>query len=70
MGADGGDVSFHLVRNPELIDRLKAEITEAIPPNSGNITRKHIQKLSFLRCCINESKPHKDYNWFSLLQDL
>lgn len=57
--ADGGNPSFHLVRNPDLIDRLEAEIAEAIPPNGEHITRKHIQKLPFLRCCINESKPHQ-----------
>lgn len=59
VGADSRDASFHLVRNPELIDRLKSEIADAIPPSSEDITRKHIQKLPFLRCCINESKLHR-----------
>ncbi|KAK7952489.1 uncharacterized protein PG986_008217 [Apiospora aurea] len=49
------DDSFHLVRNPELIGRLKAEISEVVPQASEEITRKHIQQLPFLRCCLNET---------------
>ena len=47
--------SFHLVRNPELIERLKVEIAEVAPQATEEITRKHIQQLPFLRCCLNES---------------
>ncbi|KAI1376215.1 n-alkane-inducible cytochrome P450 [Hypoxylon crocopeplum] len=46
---------FHLVRNPHLLDRLKVEIAQVIPPDVSEITRQHIQQLSFLRCCINET---------------
>ncbi|SPO05308.1 related to cytochrome P450 alkane hydroxylase [Cephalotrichum gorgonifer] len=46
---------FHLIRNPELIDRLKAEIAEVVPTNGEHMTRKQIQNLPFLRCCINET---------------
>ncbi|KAH6643417.1 n-alkane-inducible cytochrome P450 [Truncatella angustata] len=46
---------FHLVRNPHLIERLKVEIFQNIPPDTSEITRHHIQQLSFLRCCFNES---------------
>ncbi|KAK8090116.1 cytochrome P450 [Apiospora hydei] len=49
------DDSFHLVRNPELIERLKADIAEVVPQASEEITRKHIQQLPFLRCCLNET---------------
>lgn len=47
--------SFHLVRNPELVERLKSEIAEVVPQANEEITRKHIQQLPFLRCCLNES---------------
>lgn len=47
--------SFHLVRNPQLIDRLKSEIAEAGLPKFSELTRKQIQQLPFLRCCLNES---------------
>ncbi|KAK8036066.1 hypothetical protein PG991_002139 [Apiospora marii] len=46
---------FHLVRNPELIGRLKSEIAEVVPQATEEITRKHIQQLPFLRCCLNET---------------
>ncbi|KAK1498277.1 cytochrome P450 [Colletotrichum tamarilloi] len=46
---------FHLIRNPELIDRLRSEMASAATPNSGILTRKHIQQLPFLRCCLNET---------------
>ncbi|KAJ9143080.1 cytochrome P450 [Pleurostoma richardsiae] len=46
---------FHLVRNPHLIDRLKAEIATVIPPGATELTRHDIQQLSFLRCCLNET---------------
>ncbi|KAI1100875.1 cytochrome P450 [Jackrogersella minutella] len=46
---------FHLVRNPHLLDRLKAEIAEIIPSDVTEVTRQQIQQLSFLRCCINET---------------
>lgn len=47
--------SFHLTRNPELIERLKCEMASAAIPKIGVLTRKHIQELPFLRCCLNES---------------
>ncbi|KAF4775158.1 cytochrome P450 CYP4/CYP19/CYP26 subfamilies [Colletotrichum scovillei] len=47
---------FHLVRNPELIRRLKSEMASAGIPGHGVLTRKQIQELPFLRCCMNESK--------------
>lgn len=46
--------SFHLVRNPDVMERLKTEISTV--PTHEPITRDQIQKLSFLRCCLNESK--------------
>jgi hypothetical protein len=50
--------SFHLVRNPHLIDRLKDNIATVIPPDDQDITRQQIQQLPFLRCFINESEPN------------
>ncbi|KAM0281820.1 hypothetical protein ACHAQH_003309 [Verticillium albo-atrum] len=46
---------FHLVRNPELIERLKTEISTVITSKDTEITRKEIQQLPFLRCCLNET---------------
>ncbi|KAI8961455.1 cytochrome P450 [Daldinia sp. FL1419] len=43
---------FHLVRNPESLDRLKQEVSSV--PQGSDITRDQIQKLPFLRCCLNE----------------
>jgi len=44
---------FHLVRNPDTLERLIQEVS--ILPSDGTITRGQIQKLPFLRCCINET---------------
>ncbi|KAH9905398.1 n-alkane-inducible cytochrome P450 [Xylariomycetidae sp. FL2044] len=44
---------FHLIRNPDILQRLREEIS-TVPPDQ-HITREQIQKLSFLRCCFNES---------------
>lgn len=48
--------SFHLVRNPHLITRVKEEITRIIPADGSDISRSHIQQLPFLRCVLNESQ--------------
>ncbi|KAK1673931.1 cytochrome P450 [Colletotrichum godetiae] len=37
-----------LVRNPELIERLKSEMASAAIPDNGVLTGKHIQELPFL----------------------
>ncbi|KAI2630920.1 cytochrome P450 [Hypoxylon sp. NC1633] len=44
---------FHLVRNPDILERLQKEVS-VVPPGT-HITREQIQKLPFLRCCLNES---------------
>ncbi|KAH7324595.1 cytochrome P450 [Stachybotrys elegans] len=44
---------FHLVRNPDSLKRLHDEV--ALLPKEGDITRDQIQKLPFLRCCLNET---------------
>ncbi|KAK0671022.1 putative n-alkane-inducible cytochrome p450 protein [Cercophora samala] len=44
---------FHLVRNRDIMERLKREITTV--PTEGDITRDHIRKLPYLRCCLNET---------------
>ncbi|KAI8954526.1 cytochrome P450 [Xylaria longipes] len=44
---------FHLVRNRDVLERLQTEISSI--PVDGAITREKIQKLSFLRCCLNET---------------
>ena len=44
---------FHLVRNRDVLEKLKQEVS--ILPADGDITREQIQKLPFLRCCLNET---------------
>ena len=44
---------FHLVRNRDVLEKLKQEVS--ILPTEGDITREQIQKLPFLRCCLNET---------------
>ncbi|KAK4447087.1 cytochrome P450 [Podospora aff. communis PSN243] len=44
---------FHLVRNPDILDKLRQEVCSV--PSDVDITRDQIQKLPFLRCCFNES---------------
>jgi cytochrome P450 len=46
-------IFFHLVQNPDILQRLQQEISTI--PNSADITRKQIQDLPFLRCCLNET---------------
>ncbi|KAI0122395.1 cytochrome P450 [Daldinia grandis] len=43
---------FHLVRNPDSLERLKQEVSAL--PQGSDITREHIKNLPFLRCCLNE----------------
>ncbi|KAK0724222.1 cytochrome P450 [Lasiosphaeris hirsuta] len=43
---------FHLVRNRDVLERLKEEIVSV--PTGGHINRDQIQRLPFLRCCLNE----------------
>lgn len=54
--ADRAGCSFHLVRNPETLQKLKREV--AAVPTGVDIGRDQIQKLPFLRCCLNESEYH------------
>ncbi|KAJ5678691.1 n-alkane-inducible cytochrome p450 protein [Penicillium macrosclerotiorum] len=44
---------FHLVRNPDVLERLRKEISSV--PTDSPLTRDQIQRLSFLRCCLNET---------------
>ncbi|KAI0156471.1 cytochrome P450 [Xylariaceae sp. FL1272] len=44
---------FHLVRNPDILERLQDEISHL--PVFGDISREEIQKLPFLRCCLSET---------------
>ncbi|KAI4100533.1 MAG: hypothetical protein L6R37_005400 [Teloschistes peruensis] len=45
---------FLLVRHPDVLNRLKAEINSTIPPNTST-TRSHIQKIPYLKNILNES---------------
>jgi len=47
-------VSFLLVRHPAALERLREEISSVIG-NDEETTRAHIQKLSYLKCVLNES---------------
>ncbi|KAK4184534.1 cytochrome P450 [Podospora australis] len=46
---------FHLVRNPDVLAKLQKEISSV--PTDAKITREEIKKLTYLRCCLNESNP-------------
>ncbi|XXH04758.1 hypothetical protein Hte_011180 [Hypoxylon texense] len=46
---------FHLVRNSDILERLKEEVSVVEP--DAPVTREQIQRLPFLRCCLNESTP-------------
>ena len=44
---------FHLVRQPQVLARLREEI-ETITGGSSNLTRVHINRMKYLRCVVNE----------------
>ncbi|KAI1768963.1 cytochrome P450 [Hypoxylon sp. FL1150] len=44
---------FHLVRNPDILQKLQEEIS--VVPSDTHVTREQIQRLPFLRCCLNET---------------
>ncbi|KAK0630687.1 cytochrome P450 [Bombardia bombarda] len=44
---------FHLLRNPDILSKLRQEV--AAVPTDTEVAREHIQKLPFLRCCLNET---------------
>jgi len=44
---------FHLVRSRDVLERLQEEVASV--PTDGHVTREQIQKLPFLRCCLNET---------------
>ncbi|KAI1378305.1 cytochrome P450 [Hypoxylon crocopeplum] len=44
---------FHLVRNPDILRKLQQEVS--VVPTDTHVTREQIQRLSFLRCCLNET---------------
>lgn len=48
-------VSFLLIRHPGALDRLKQEIKDILP-NGERLTRTKLQKMSYLRGVLNESK--------------
>ncbi|CAO1605215.1 hypothetical protein XANCAGTX0491_008738 [Xanthoria calcicola] len=45
---------FLLVRHPHVLGRLKEEIASVVD-SDVNITRTHIQKMSYLKCILNET---------------
>ncbi|KAF3767825.1 n-alkane-inducible cytochrome P450, partial [Cryphonectria parasitica EP155] len=44
---------FHLLRNPAILDKLRNEISHL--DKEEILSREQIQKLPFLRCCLNET---------------
>ena len=46
--------SFLLVRHPKVLNRLRWEIHSTMP-EEGGLNRTTIQKMSYLRCVLNES---------------
>jgi cytochrome P450 len=47
---------FLLVRHPEALTRLRAEI-QLVTGGSSGLTRAQINRMKYLRCVINECKP-------------
>lgn len=47
--------SFLLVRHPAVLDRLRNEIQSVVGDDS-EINRSHIQKMSYLKAVLDESK--------------
>lgn len=45
---------FLLVRHPAVLDRLRREIS-AVVPETEDLTRSHIAKISYLKCVLNET---------------
>ncbi|KAK0646880.1 n-alkane-inducible cytochrome P450 [Cercophora newfieldiana] len=45
---------FHLIRNPDVLARLRQEVLARVPDDI-DISRDQIQGLPFLRCCLNET---------------
>ena len=46
------DLNLPGIDGRDILERLKREVS-SVPP--GEVTREQIQKLPFLRCCLNES---------------
>ncbi|KAF2799624.1 n-alkane-inducible cytochrome P450 [Melanomma pulvis-pyrius CBS 109.77] len=44
---------FHLVRNRDVLEQLRKELSSV--PVNVELTREQITKLTFLRCCLNET---------------
>ncbi|KAK7998780.1 n-alkane-inducible cytochrome P450 [Apiospora marii] len=44
---------FHLVRNRDILERLQDEVASV--PIDTEVSREQIQRLPFLRCCLNET---------------
>ncbi|KAI4289160.1 MAG: hypothetical protein L6R35_001568 [Caloplaca aegaea] len=52
--AEYRDISFLLIRHPDVLSRLRSEIQSVIGTDT-DVTRPHIQKIGFLRCILNET---------------
>ena len=52
--ADQSRTSFLLVRNPQTLSRLSAEI-QSVMGDAEDITRASVQKMTYLKCILNES---------------
>lgn len=49
---------FHLVRNQDILEKLKEEISTTLSVSANNnddVTREQVHKLPFLRCCLYET---------------
>lgn len=53
--ADSRMSSFLLVRHPRVLDRLRQEI-ESTLPKGERLTRAHLQRMTYLRSILNESR--------------
>ena len=49
-------ITFHIVDNPSVYEKLHAELVEAIPDEKKMPSWAELQKLPYLTACIEEGK--------------
>jgi len=48
-------LSYHLISNPLILKKLRAELEEAIPDPAAKLESIHLEKLPYLSACIQEA---------------
>lgn len=57
-----GVTSYHILANPEIERRLKAELSNAIPDPDEIPTWMELEKLPYLSAVITEGKKHESFS--------